>query len=110
MIQHKIFLTPPPPPEQTLPPSLTPISESVNPQTENTLTAPNLPEQNNPPVVVATKYPRILRGKNLPEVIIPDHNFQHKLKAQVGFVRKSVLLCPSLYLYHDEVRRDGLME
>ena len=51
-----------------------------------------------------------LRVKKFPEVIIPDHNVQPKFKAQAGSVRNSVLLCPRLYLYHNEVRRDDLME
>ena len=50
------------PPEQTftplLPPigNLFPISEIVKPQTENTLTSPNPPEHNNPPVVMDTPH------------------------------------------------------
>ena len=59
---------------------------------------------------MATPHPRTLREKNFPEVIIPDHNVQPKLKAQTGFVRNIVVLCPSLYIYHDEVSRDDLME
>ena len=70
--------------EQTIPFSLppigifSPISESVNHQTKNTLAASNLPEQNNPPVAMDTPHPCTLRGKNLPGVIIPDHILQPK--------------------------------
>ena len=46
----------------------------------------------------------------MPEVIITDHNVQPKLKAQTGFVIKSVVLYPILYIYHDEVRKYDLME
>ena len=42
-----------------------------------------------------------LKENNFLEVIIPYHNVQPRLKAQEGFVRKSVLLCPRLYPYHD---------
>ena len=59
---------------------------------------------------MATPHPSTLRVNNFPELIIPDHNVQPKLKAQAGFVRNSLVLCPSLYLYHDEVRRYDLME
>ena len=87
-----------------------PVLESVSTQKYNTLTAPNIPEHDNPPVAVSTPHPRTLREKNFPEVIIPDHNFQPKLKAHAGFVRNIVVLCPSLYIYHDEVRRYDLIE
>ena len=105
-----------PPPAQTIPPSLPPIgnlstiSKSVNPQTENILTAQNLLEQNNPPVVMDIPHPCTLRGKKSPELIITDNNVQPKLKTQAGFVRKIVVLCPFLYLYRDEVRRYDLIE
>ena len=59
---------------------------------------------------MATSHPRTLSGNNFPEVINPDHNVQPKLKAHAGFSRKSVLLSPVLNMYHDEVRRDNLME
>ena len=59
---------------------------------------------------MATTHPNTLRGKNLPEAIIPNNNFQPKLKVQAGFVRKSALLFLILYTYHDEVKRDDLME
>ena len=59
---------------------------------------------------MATPYNCTFRGNNLLEVIIPDHNVQPKLKAQTGFVRNIVVLCPSFYLYHDKERRDDLME
>ena len=99
---------PPPPPGKTLITSLptvgmfSPISESVNNQTEDTLIAPNLPEQNNSPVVMVTPHPCTLRGEQLPEVIVPDHNVQPKLKSQAGFVRNNAVLCHSIYLYHNE--------
>ena len=51
-----------------------------------------------------------LRGNKFPEVIITDHNIQPNLKAQEGFVRNILLLCPSLYIYHDEERRDYLIK
>ena len=38
--------------------------------------------------------------KNFPEVNITDHNAEPKLKVQESFVRKSVVFCPILYLYH----------
>ena len=59
---------------------------------------------------MATTNPCTLRGNNIPEVIITDHNVQPKLKAQAGFVGKSVVLCPSLYVYHNKLRRHDLME
>ena len=46
----------------------------------------------------------------MPELIITVNYFQPKLKAQAGFVRKGVLLCPSLYIYHDELSIGDLME
>ena len=45
-----------------------------------------------------------------PGVIIPYHNVQPKLKAQAGFGRNSMVLCPRLYIYHDEGIRYYLME
>ena len=105
-----------PPQAQTLPTllppivNLYPISYYVNPQTDNNLTAPNLPEHNNPPVVMAAPHPCTLIGKKFPEVIIPDHNSQPKLKSETGFLRKSVVFFPILYLYRDKVSRDDLME
>ena len=48
--------------------------------------------------------------KKLPEVIFPDHNYQPKLKAEVGFVRKSVVFFSILYIYHDKLSRYNLME
>ena len=89
---------------------MSPISESLNHQTENTLTAPNIPEHNDPPIVMASTHPRNLIGNKCPEVVITDHNVQPKLKSQAGFVRNSVLLCPRIYLNHNEVKRDDLME
>ena len=59
-----------PPPAQILPTSFipignfSPISDSVNPLTENTLIEPNLPELNNPPVVMSTPHPHTLVRKN----------------------------------------------
>ena len=103
------------PPEQTLTPSLppiinvSPISEIVYPQTGNTLTALNLPERNNPPVVMTTPHPCTLRCNKFSEVIITDYNVQPKLKAHTGFLRKSVVLCPSLYIYPDVLRRNDPM-
>ena len=44
-----------------------------------------------------------LRGNQLPEVIIIDHNARPKLKSHTGFMKMSVVLCPSLYTYHGEV-------
>ena len=67
-------------------------------------------EQNNPPVVMDTPYNCNLRGNNLPEEIITNHNIKYKLKVQVGFVIKIVVLCTSLYLYSDKVRIDDMME
>ena len=55
-------------------------------------------------------HPFNLIVKKLPEVTIPGHNLQPKLKTQAGFVINSVTLCPSIYLYHDKVRIDYLME
>ena len=89
---------------------MSPILKSVNPQIYNTHTAPNITEQNNPPVVMAATHPCNFIGKTFPEVIIPDHNLQQKFKAQAGFMVISVVLCPSLYLYRYEVSRDDLME
>ena len=57
-----------------------------------------------------TPYPCTLIGNQFPEVIIPDNNFKPKLKAQAGFVINIVVLCPSLYPYHDEVMIDEMME
>ena len=45
-----------------------------------------------------TPHTRSLRGNNLPEVNITDHNVQTKLKVQEGFVRKVVVLHQSLAL------------
>ena len=59
---------------------------------ENTFTAQNLPQQNNPPVAMSTPHHCTLRGNNLQDVIIPDHKVQTKLKSQRGFVINSVLL------------------
>ena len=59
---------------------------------------------------MATPHPITLRGNQLEEVTIPYHNVQPKLKTQAGFARKSVVLFPSLNIYHDEVSRDYLME
>ena len=103
-------------PEQNLTPSLPPIvnlsptSESVKNQTYNTLTETNLPEQNSPSVVRDIPHPHALISKNLPGVIIPDHNVQPKLKSQEGLTKNSVVLCPRIYIYHDELRRHDLME
>ena len=57
-----------------------------------------------------TSHPHTLGGNNLQEIIILDHNVEHKLKACEGFSRKSVEMCPSLYIYNDKVRRDEIME
>ena len=116
MIQHKSFPHKPPHQKKLFHTQLHQLGICLlyqnfkTPQTYNTLTTPNLTENNNPPVVMATPHTRTSRGNNLTEVIIPDQNVQPKLKAQAGFVRKSVVLCPRLYLYHDEVRRYELME
>ena len=59
---------------------------------------------------MGTPYFRTLIKKNFPEVIIPDHNFQPKLKAQAGFVRNSVVFYPNQYIYHNELSRNDLME
>ena len=105
-----------PPPAQALTISLTPIgnlspiSESVNTQTYNTIIEPYLSEQNYTPVVMDTTNSINLIGKNFPYVIIPDHKIQPKLKAQTGSVRNSVVLCPILYIYHDEVRKYDLIQ
>ena len=52
-----------------------------------------------------------LRGKQLPELIIHDNsrNFETKFKSQTDFVRKSVVLCPNMYVYHNEMKRDALI-
>ena len=116
MIKHKRILQKPPTPAQnisSLIPQIgkfSPILESVNNQTENILTEPNISEHNNPTVVMATPHPQNLRVKKLSEVIITDNNAQPKLKTQTGFAINSVVLCPSLYLYHGGLRRDDLME
>ena len=59
---------------------------------------------------MATPHLCTLRGNNFTGVIITYHNVQQKLKAQAGFVGKSVVFCPSLYIYHNKLRRDDLME
>ena len=59
---------------------------------------------------MAIPHPCTLIGNQLPEAIITDHNVQPKLKSQEVFVRKSVVLCPSLYIYHTGVRTDDPME
>ena len=59
---------------------------------------------------MAAPHTCILMGKKLPEVIFPDHNYQPKLKAEAGFVRKSVVFFSILYLYHDKFSRYDLME
>ena len=59
---------------------------------------------------MANTHPHTLRGNQFLEVIITYHNAQPKLKAQAGFVRNIVVLCPSLYPYHDEVMIDEMME
>ena len=114
MVQHKSLLQKSPTREvsftlNSINWKLSPNSEIVNPQIENTLTAPNLLEQNNPSVVMATPFFHTLRGNNLPYVMIPDHNSQPKLNAQKVFGRNSVVLCITLYIYHCEVSRDDPM-
>ena len=80
------------PPSQTnsssLPPigNLSPISEIANPQTENIITTPNIPDHNNLPVVVSNPQPRNLKGKQFPRVIVTDHKVQLKLNAQSDFL------------------------
>ena len=59
---------------------------------------------------MANSHPRTLIGNKFSELIIPDHNVKPKWKAQAGFVRKSAVLCPIIYLYHGEVSRYYLME
>ena len=59
---------------------------------------------------MGTPYPNTLRVNYLPEEIITDHNVQPILNKQEGFVIKTAVLCPSLYNYHDEVRKYYLME
>ena len=59
---------------------------------------------------MATTHPYTLIVKQFPELIIPGRNVQPKLKSQAGFLINSVALSPSLYLYHDEVSIDDLME
>ena len=59
---------------------------------------------------MASTHPRTLRGNKFPEVVITDHNVQPKLKSQEGLTKNSVVLCPRLYIYHDEVGRDDLAE
>ena len=59
---------------------------------------------------MATPNPRTLRLNHLPEIIIPDRDLKTKLKAQIGFMRKTVVLFHSLYLYHDKVKINELME
>ena len=55
------------PPAKTLTTSLPPIEnlypilESVSSQTDNTLIAPNIPEQNNAPVMIDTPHPCTLK-------------------------------------------------
>ena len=77
---------------------------------ENTLTAPNLTEQNKYPVVMATPHPRTVYVNDPPWLIFIYHNVQPKLKAQKGLVRNSVVFCISLYIYHYEVSRNELIE
>ena len=57
-----------------------------------------------------TPNPHTLILKQFPEVNISHHNVQTKFKAQAGFVRNIVELCPSQYIYHDKVMRDEPME
>ena len=59
---------------------------------------------------MAAPHTCILMGKKLPEVIFPDHNYQPKLKAEAGFVRKSVVFFSIQYLYHDKFIRYDLMK
>ena len=56
--------------------------------------------------------PQPLRGKQLPKVIIPDHSetFVPELKVQKGFAKCSVVVCPSIFLYHDVSTKDKLLE
>ena len=116
MIQHKSFPHKPPHQQKLFHTQLhqlgicLPYQNLKNPQTYNTLTTPNLTENNNLPVVMATPHPQNLRVKKLSEVIITDNNAQPKLKTQTGFAINSVVLCPSLYLYNGGLRRDDLME
>ena len=59
---------------------------------------------------MAAPHTSIFMGKKLPEVIFPDHNYQPKLKAEVGFVRNIVVFFSILYIYHDKLSRYNLME
>ena len=59
---------------------------------------------------MSTSHPCNLRVNKISGVIVPDHNVQTKFKAQAGFLKNSMILYPSTYIYHDEVRRDELME
>ena len=58
---------------------------------------------------MATTHPQILIGNTFTEVNIPHHNVQPKLKAQAGFVKNSMVLYPSLYIYNDDVMSDDLL-
>ena len=89
---------------------MSPISESVDPKTYNTLTASSIPEKSNTVVVMANPHRCTLRGNNFPYLTIPDHKVQSKLSTQAGFVRNIVAFFPRLYIHHDEVRIDDLME
>ena len=59
---------------------------------------------------MATLSPRTLRGKQSPEVIIYHHHYKPKFKSQAGFVIDSVALYPILFIYHDRIRRDGMVK
>ena len=43
------------------------------------------------------------------KLTILDHNYKPRLKSNTGFVRNSVEVCPNIYVYHDEVKIDGLI-
>ena len=55
---------------------------------------------------MAAQHTCTLRGKQLSDVIITDNIAKPKLKAQSGFLKNSVALCPNLHIYHDELKRD----
>ena len=115
MIQHKILFQKPPHQHKLLHPNFQKL--------ENFFHVRNC-RFSNRQYPYSTKYSRTKQSSScdgyctslypereyLPEVIFLHHNVHTKLKSQAGFVRKSVVLFASLYIYHGKVRRDDLMK